>query len=119
MTSNLAIALSHALVQTPTLALVLTSPVNSEAARRPSAEGYGLFDLIEGVVVADEAAETGDAVVQRTSGGVVFLGCPVEAHAAALACDRRDRVDQFAAGAGAAVGRVDVQILQIANFTRA
>src|SRR5277367_4154487 len=39
-TSTLAIAPSLAPVQTPVFALVLTSPINSEIARRSSAEGY-------------------------------------------------------------------------------
>src|SRR5271155_3688123 len=42
-TSTLAIAPSLAPVQTPVFALVLTSPINSEIARRSSAEGYPLF----------------------------------------------------------------------------
>src|SRR5262249_46217916 len=40
-TSTLAIAPSLAPVQTPVFAPVLTSPINSQTARRPSAEGYG------------------------------------------------------------------------------
>jgi hypothetical protein len=72
--------------------------------------------LVERVIVADEAAEMGDAVVERASGRVVFLGCPVEAQAAALAGDVGDGLDQSGADAMAAGGGVDEQILQIADL---
>ena len=70
----------------------------------------------ERVVVADEAVEPGDAVVERARGSVVLFGRPVEPGTAALARDRGDGFDQLGTAALAAHRCIDEQILQVADF---
>src|SRR6516165_7202107 len=71
---------------------------------------------IERVIVADEAVEPSYPVVERPRRGIVLLRRPVEPGAAALARDRGNRFDQFAAATVAAGSRVDEQILQVADL---
>src|SRR5690349_17612595 len=73
---------------------------------------------VQPVIVADKAVEPGDVVVKPARAGVVFLGGPVEAQAAALARRGGDPLDQGAADAAAAQPRIDKQILQVAHILR-
>jgi hypothetical protein len=70
---------------------------------------------IECVIVADEAVEPRDPVVEWPRDGIVLFGRPVEPGAAALAGDPSDGSDQPAAAAMAARASVDEQVLQIAD----
>src|SRR5436190_7007183 len=68
------------------------------------------------IIVADEAREPGDLVVEDTGAGVVLLGQPVEARTTARARRRRDRLDQRPRRALAAHGLVDEQVGEIADI---
>jgi hypothetical protein len=60
-------------------------------------KGSVAFCLSKRVVVADEAVEAGDPVVERPRGRVVLFGRPIEPATAALAGDCGDGFDQLGA----------------------
>src|SRR5271166_834658 len=72
--------------------------------------------LVQRVIVADEAVEPGDPVVERARRGVALFGRPVKPGAAPLAGGCGDGFDQPAAAAMPAGGAVDKQILEVADL---
>src|SRR6516164_3097630 len=79
-------------------------------------KGSVALRLSQRVVVADEAVEAGDPVVERPCGRVVLFGRPIEPGTAALAGNCGDGFDQLGAAALPPDCRVDKQILQVADL---